>query len=818
MVCPSPPRLAALPRPPARGRLGRVLCLALASVGCGATPTGPGPLPPVSGKPAPTTSSHAFETHLLDVTVRAGASTAVLIAGIPTSPTERPAARARLAAYRAALSRDAGGPRSVAEVEVVDGVPALRIEVPASAYLEALAMLRTTLDAPVTTADPETRGPAAALPGDVLDALGAEAAPPGRPGLVVVRGALSAADEAREAELFASIGGRLSALASGRPPARNATAAPGPKVRVLRRGGRAAYLALAVALPGDDAITGAELIAALLAGAPESRLERALAGAGLEGATAATALRRSASGPALVVGLTLRPDDAEAGWRLVASVRRALRETPPTSSEAARARAHLADRVAFARGTTAALAAHRAARIFLTDDAVPDESENAARLDALTTAGIGRLADELAAAPIRGLLVTPSVESEVDDDLWAESLAEAAGSGGPPAVAAPEVRPGVFRLADGLSAVVHTRPGDTLVAIEVRLSGGASLEPPELPGVGVLAAAVAGRPAEHRALEVDWRFERDAVVLTVTAPAERFSEAVDLLGRRLARFPQRADVFEEARARVETKRAQRQAEPLALAFALAEQGFFDPRLGRDLLGTPSGLAERTPIEARSFLEARIAARPMTITVVGPVEPPVALPTLRATFAALAADAPSESGAPPAPPATHLERPIDAARTCVAAAFPMPVPRAAGERQDAVGDLLAVLLRPARHMRGPNGAALLVGRCADDATAARVALATDLGRLATSGPTPIVLETARRAAEAEFARACEAPAGLATRLSEGAARGLAVGDDDPVARGIDRLEAVTPPEIRTLAAALPPLDAAVIGIAGRTAGP
>lgn len=815
MVRPPPLRLAALRRPPARGCAALGLWFSVGLAGCGAGPAQSGAAvhPEPASSPA-RSRSVAHASHLVDLTERPGAAMATVLVGLPTRPADRVEARARLSALRPRLAKALADARPRVETDSIGGVPVLRLEVSMRAYEAALdALVATFDDATPPSAD---ASPMATLPGDALDALSSSGGSAGRPAIVIVRGPLPPDRTAREAKALDALGARFAG--GERTAAPSPSPPPGPAVRVLRRGGGAAHLALAVRLPGGTRTPDADLLAALLSGGPESRLERAVTSAGLEGAFPAAGLRPGPGGAELILGLTLRPDDTETGWRLLAAVRRGLGDSPPTSAEVARARAHLADRDAFARGTTSALAHHRAARLFRTDDALPDEAEFAVQLDAVTTGALGRLAAEVATAAVRGVLVTPAVEASVDDDLWAESLALAARAEAPAVLSAPEVRPGVFRLSEGLSAVVLVRPGDTLVAFAVRLDGGASVEPPEFPGVGVLSAAVAGRAAEHGAFEIDGRYERDAVVLTVTAPAERVSEAIELLARRLSRFPQRADVLESARTRLIARRANRQSDPLALAFALAEQGFSDPRLGRDLLGTPDGLADRTPIEVRSFLEARVAGRPTTVTVVGPVDPARVLPMIRSAFSPLAAEAPVSDAPSSVPAPARLERRVEADRTCVAAAFALPPATAREEGPDAAAEVLATLLAPARRLFGPSGPALAVARCADDVAAARIALATDVGRLATSGPTPPALAAARETAAAEFARVADPPAGLAVRISEAVARGRSAADHDPVARAADRLEAVTPTEVRALASALPPLDAAVTGVAGPTPSP
>jgi predicted Zn-dependent peptidase len=811
MVRPSPQRPPAPRRPPARGLAAPLLCACTWLTGCGAAPVNLPGVPPTAG-PSTATRSRASASHLLDLTERPGTAVAVVALAVPAVPDARPALRARLDARLPALRAALAPWAATVGLASVDGAPTVWIEAPTSAYAGVLEALG---DALAAEAGDAAHSPSPALlPGDALDALTGEGARPGRPVVVVVRGPLATGAVEAESPQLEALGRHLASLASAPSHRAGAAATRGPSVRVLRRGGAVAHLAMAVALPDTAAAPGAELLAALLAGGAESRLSRALTAAGLDAATAAAELRPGPGVGTLVLGASLRPDDADAAWRVLASVRRGLRETPPTSAEVARARAHLADRDAFARGTASAFARRRVQRLVRADDAVETEHTLDARLDAWTTAALGGLAAEVARAPVRGLLTTPTVDAEVDDDLWAESLAEAVRPEGPAGLAAPEVRPGVHRLTDGLDCVVHSRSLDTLVGLELRISGGAALEPPELPGVAALATAVVGRPADAAAFEVSARLERDAVILSVTAPAERFPEALELIGRRLARFPQRADVFEEARLRVSGRRAALQTDALALSVALAEQGFADPRVGRDLLGTPAGLAERTPVEIRSFLEARIASRPMTLAVVGPLEAARVLPAVRAVLGPFAAGAPSAPAAALRPPPARLSRHVDADRTCVAAAYALP----AGSSSDAAAEILAALLRPATRIDGPTGAALVVARCAPTVDEARTALATDVGRLAVSGPIAPALLAARRLVAAEHARNGDAPVTLAARLAEAATRGLPVDGDDPAARWTDRLEAVGAGELRTLAAALPPLNEAVQGIAGPSTSP
>jgi predicted Zn-dependent peptidase len=783
-------------------RTTAVLLFSSLAAACGGPPTRP-PAPPRIE--AGTTRSDSRATAggaLVDVTVRPGSSQATLLLLQPTPAASRPGVRARLAARAAALSEAVRALGAELGVETLAGAPGLAFTVPDARLGELLTLLAERLSAPLPADAPTSPSPL--LPGDTLDALGAaEATTP--PVVLLVHGEgsvgpVTGLDALAEVER-AWLGGAAAPSAS---PAHR-----GPRVEILRRGSGPARVAQAWTMPAA-ASGAAELLAMVLAGSPESRLARALGPAGLEGATVQAELRPDAGGgERLVLTLQTGADEVDTAWQLVTRVVTELAASPVTSAELARARATLADRLAFERSTSGDLARRRAAMLLRRSAPLPPEAEFDRALDALDLEPIQALGAALAGGTPTGIVATPTADAEVDDALWAESLAEASRQRPVSGTGATEARPGVYTLAPGLTLLAHPRPSDTVVAFELRIAGGALAEPPELPGAGALAAAVLGRPLESPPFPMQGRLGRDHLALSIVAPAERWTEALDVLSRRISRWPQRADVFEDARARVQQGRAARQSDPARWAWGLAEQGLGDPALSRDLLGTASGLADRTGVEVRNFIESRVDGAPMTLVTVGPIATERLIPAIRAALGPLAraADLPT----PPAVPrGLRLERSVDADTTCAAVGYPLPDLR---DRQFATAEVLAALVAPAGVVRRGAGLALLVTRCAPDADAALAAIVTAVERVSLSGSPPGEQLQARTRLAAQLARTIEAPAGMAAWLAEIEAAHAPFTGEDAAEHWHDALLSVDGPAVRAMAQSLPDLQAAVVAIVG-----
>jgi predicted Zn-dependent peptidase len=769
---------------------------------CGGPPTRPPAPPPIAAGTTRSDSRAAASGALVDVTVRPGSSQATLLLLRPAPAASRPTLRAALSARATALTEPVRALGGELAVETLAGAPGLSFTVPDTRLGELLTMLAARLGTPLPVETPA--GVSALLPGDALDALGAGGGTT-PPVVLLVHG---------EGSVGPVVGldtlAEVERIWAAQSPAQTLKArAGGPRVEILRRGSGPARVAQAWPVPAAPP-GAAELLATVLAGSPESRLARALGPAGLEGATVQAELRPDAGGgERLVLTVQAGADEVDTAWHLLTRVVTELAASPVTSAELARARATMADRLAFDRSTSGDLARRRGAMLLRQSAPLPPEADFDRALDALDPQPVQVLGAALAGGTPTGIVATPTADAEVDDALWAESLAEGSRQRPVAGTGATEARPGVFTLAPGLTLLAHPRPSDTVVAFELRVAGGALAEPPELPGVGALAAAVLGRPLESPAFPMQGRLGRDHVALSVVAPAERWTEALDVLSRRIARWPQRADVFEDARVRVQQSRAGRQSDPARWAWALAEQGLGDPTLSRDLLGTASGLADRTGVEVRNFIESRVDAAPMTLVVVGPITTDRLVPAIRAALGPLARPA-TEAAQTRPPRALRLERSVDADSTCVAVGYPLPNLR---DRQFATAEVLAALVAPAGVVRRGSGLALLVERCARDADAAIAGVVTAVERVAISGSPPGELLQARTRLSAQLARTIEAPGGMAAWLAEIESAHAPFTGQDAAEHWHDALLSVDGPAVRAMAESLPNLDAAVVAVVG-----
>ena len=749
---------------------------------------------------------------LLDVTSRPGSNLAALVLAWPVPVGERAPIRALLARRAEALRVHLAPLGAEAATATLAGVPALIVSAPDARLAELLPALAAGLEEALPATPPAVTP---LLPGDTLDALGVGmqggGPAPGHPAVLMVHGRerLVAPDSAGALELDGVLAAWARMTAAQALPSAP-IASPGPVV-VLRRGAGPARLALSYPIASDATSGAAELLRAILAGGDESRLARALGPAGLERAQVSGELRRGASGERMVLSVELPPEDVDTGWHLVDRVIDELTVSPITSVELARARAWLADHLAFERATATALAHRRAVQLLRHDGPLPPEAEFDRAVDMLSAAHVQHLAAALGDADPTGLVVTPAADAEVDDALWAESLAEMSRRGRPAGASAPERRPGVFEVTDALQLVTHTRRADTVVAFELRISGGVLAEPPELPGVAALAVALMARPLESAPFPLQGRVARDHLVLSVRAPAERWTDALELLARRVSRWPQRAETLEDARQRTLQSRAAQQSDPRRLARALVEQGLGDSTLTRDLFGTAEGLSERTGVEVRNFLDGRVSGQRMTLVVVGRIEPGRLIPAVRAAFGPLAR-ATMLASPLAAPRPARFERRVDGELACAAVGYPLPTLRG---REFAAVEVLAALVAPARISRCGTRAALLVERCGQDAQAALVEIVTSVERVALTGSVPGELDAVRARLMGQLARTADSPEAMATWLADAESLHSPFTGPDAVEHWRDALLAVDAPLLRSIAHGLPPLHAAVSALVGPT---
>ena len=817
-----------MPSPPCRSlaRLrGPLLWAALAAhaAGCGG-PTGRDPVPHRGVPPGPVTTRQTSAQGLrVDRTRRPQGSLAVLLAVLPTEIAARPTRRAELSARALRLATGLAPIGGHAVAETLGGAPSIRIEAPVSRLADAALTLASELELP-----PPPPGAGVWVLGDALDALGAlgapdpQAPPVGRPYLVIVDTAESGGRDDRDA-----IDRLLKALAAlpaaPRPagPADHPSRPPGP-IQIVRQGVKSARVALEWPLGNlnNDVLARgrAELLASVLARGADSRVGRAFGAAGLEQAEVEAELRVMEGGAtALVLSAQVGPGDLDAAFKLILEAGPGPVMAPITSSELARARAARSDRLAFERLSGPELARRRALSLAI-DPTGASEDEIDAALDAVTPDARLALGNGLLPESLRGAIATPIVDAGVDDRLWAESLAELVRAPATRAETA-STRAGLYALGEALSVQVETRPTEPVVSFDLRIDGGARAEPPELPGVAALVAQVLGRAGESAAFPLEARLDSDALHLSLTVPAERWQEGLALLARRLSRWPTRPDTFEDARGAAQHTLADRQANHAALARALAEQAAADGALCRDPAGTLAGLADRTAVEARNFSEGLLGGRTLGFTVVGPEPDERLLAAVRTALSGLGrgrSAVPEATASFPRQPGTisaRIERRTDGGPTAVAIAYPFadlqPQDRAAAE-------VLAAVVGPATLAVHPGRTWLVVTREGGDPTELEKAVVEAVTRAALSGPGESGLVRARAQVQGEVAAAADAAPGRAALLARAWQEGSPFSGDGGPDRLMQAIEAVSGPDVRALAARLPPLDGAIVAVVGPTA--
>lgn len=206
-------------------------------------------------------------------------------------------------------------------------------------------------------------------------------------------------------------------------------------------------------------------------------------------------------------------------------------------------------------------------------------------------------------------------------------------------------------LPNGLE-VLHAERGDVpILAAVLVVRGGAVNDPPELPGLAALTAAVLPEGAGERdALAMAEALERcgahlevapgpDATFLTLSALSAHAGEALALLADVAARPHLAAEEVERQRVRRLVQLRQLLDQPDYLARAAARQALFGQHpYGRPTLGTPAGVGRAGVDEVRVMWTHLFAPGNATLVVVGDIAVEELERVLDATLAGWAGEA------------------------------------------------------------------------------------------------------------------------------------------------------------------------------------
>ncbi len=405
-----------------------------------------------------------------------------------------------------------------------------------------------------------------------------------------------------------------------------------------------------------------------------------------------------------------------------------------------------------------------------------------------------------------------------------------------------------FTLPNGLEVVhVEQRHVPTFAAVLVARVGAAA-DPPSLPGVAALTAAVLPEGAGNRnALQLAEELERLGAQLEVSVSADGFflatsglspfaSETLGLLAEVAVRPTLAEEEVERQRTRRLVQLRQLLDSPDYLARRAARRGLFgDHPYGRPTLGTPAGVAGSTPADVRAAWAAALVPGHATLVVVGDVGAHELERALEASFAPWEAPPPSLPPLPaaPAPPERLVylvDRPC-AAQSVIVVSLPGP-PRAtphyaALEVFNAAfgGQFVSRLNLNLREDKGYTygarshfsylrhaGEFLVTAPVETAVTAA--ALGEIVSELETvTGARPLTAEEVAYAAASlanGYLRTFETPAQVARALADAALFGL---PDDALERFPQEATAVTEAQLAHLAPTVIRPAAAVIAIVG-----
>lgn len=188
------------------------------------------------------------------------------------------------------------------------------------------------------------------------------------------------------------------------------------------------------------------------------------------------------------------------------------------------------------------------------------------------------------------------------------------------------------QLDNGLTLFIADHGTVPITTARVVTDAGASREAAELSGVAHLVAnTIDAGTGARTAQQLSWELERlgahfeasigwDAMGLTITAPADRFAAAIEILGELVldARFPQ-----EEVQ-RVRTEQLgeilQNRSEPRSLASEMFARFVYGPAAtyGRSVLGDTSTVEHLTRDDVDGFYRSRFAPRDAALILAGKI--------------------------------------------------------------------------------------------------------------------------------------------------------------------------------------------------------
>lgn len=461
-----------------------------------------------------------------------------------------------------------------------------------------------------------------------------------------------------------------------------------PRFVVERRRTEKTYAMLGWKAPGVAApdAYAVRVLAQVLGGGEGSRLERevrARRGLALE----ARAWFDETVDPGLLgVSLVLEPGRETEALAAVADEAAKLRREPPPAEELERAKSALANGYIFAQESFLEQAIWIARAAIWRDPRLGQDA--VARVRAVT-------AEELRAAARRILASARATVSIVcPDDAAAGGPAEpalaaairrvdAAAAPGvphtpPAALAAPKTL--ARRLSSGIRAIAREDRSAPIVAASLLVGSPFDHEPAEKPGVAALGERLLIRGAgaltrEEVAARIDalgirlsTGLDRDALTVSLAAPAERFEEGLALAA--LVSLAPRFDPDEVEKARKEQIAAIEAIDDRSFDLAAREfyAALYDPTsvYGRPLAGTIEGVRAASREDLLRWHRA-LASDPerIVVAVAGAIDPERALALLerdlsgtRDAAAAAAPPPPVVPGPPPAAIALPRPRPAD----------------------------------------------------------------------------------------------------------------------------------------------------------------
>jgi zinc protease len=243
----------------------------------------------------------------------------------------------------------------------------------------------------------------------------------------------------------------------------------------------------------------------------------------------------------------------------------------------------------------------------------------------------------------------------------------------------------VYRTANGVPVLVHRKPGSPMTHVGVFVRGGAVDEPAATAGLTALMTRTAGKGTATRSAEeiaeagellggsVSPVVGAESFGWSISVPARRYAEAVELLADVAQAATVPADAFETERdtaiAEVISLRDDMYRYPTRLAMRSA---FPSHPYGTPTGGTEESLRAVTADAARAWHASRVLRASSVVGVVGDADPDALADEAARAFAGLAyADAaPLAAPAWPAAVQTVVE-PRDKAQTALLMLFPGP---------------------------------------------------------------------------------------------------------------------------------------------------